>query len=487
MKNNVSDHPTDHAAESARWIDRRIIAESVFLLFGAVFVGVVAGLQQKFVIGVENLEIKLLIAPIVVGGALGSLVGYFVRRSRRPLLENLEQERTLSRSRESTQRLLEDQVSASATSLEAALEQMTAAQEDLRQRNLILETQLNASLDGILVVDKSDRAVSWNQRFMEMWKIPEELLTKGDLAPIMKISKEMVNDSDELERLIMEFRKNVGDPEELPGREVVMKDGRVLEIFSRTLSDQEGHANGRISFNRDVTEQKKIEKLKSEFISLASHELRTPLTSIFASIRLLLSDEVAAKLDDQAKGLLEISSRNCNRLLSLVDDILDMEKIITGKMTFDFAPVDIGDVVRKSIEENEAYAHEFDVKLEFEKPDGPISVSCDSERIIQVMSNLLSNAAKFSPRGEVVTVDIEFFDDIVRVSVADLGDGVPAGFDKQIFEKFTQAENLNTRSKGGLGLGLSISKSIIDQHGGTIDFKSEKGKGATFYFELPRI
>lgn len=471
---------TDHDNDMGRWIDRPMLAECVYAIFGAFFVTLVAGIQQKFIMGVEQLLIQNLIAPFVVGGIFGALIGYFVRGSRRPLLDSLEQERSSAIIRETANRDLEDQVSVSASNLETAL-------DNLRYRNLVLEAQQNTSLEGILVVDRENKPISWNKRFLDMWEISEELIAKGDLTPIMNHTMEMVIDVEGFVRSINEFRENIDSTETLPGREFALKDGRIIEIISRTLLDQEGNSHGRVSFNRDVTEERKIESLKSEFISLASHELRTPLTSIFASIRLLLSGDIAPQLDDQSKKLLEISLRNCDRLLSLVDDILDMERIITGKMTYDFSPVDLVELITKSVEENEAYAHEYDVKLEFQAIDQPVNVSCDSERIIQVMSNLISNAAKFSPKGETVSIIVEPMTDEVRVSVIDRGEGVPAGFDHQIFEKFTQAENLNTRTKGGSGLGLSISKSIINQHGGMIDFNSEEGDGATFYFELPLI
>lgn len=235
---------------------------------------------------------------------------------------------------------------------------------------------------------------------------------------------------------------------------------------------------------RDITERKKVDTLKNEFVSVVSHELRTPLTSIRGSLGLVLGG-VAGDLAEKAKKLLVIANNNCERLLHLINDILDIEKIEAGKMRFQFAPVDITTVVKNSININQMYAAKFDVRIALTDWVNNIEVNVDEDRLIQVLTNLISNAAKFSPKNEVVTVAIKLINDRVYVSVSDKGPGVPEEFQARIFQKFSQADATNTRGKGGTGLGLSISKAIIEKFGGRLGFVSKPGQGSEFYFELP--
>ena len=235
---------------------------------------------------------------------------------------------------------------------------------------------------------------------------------------------------------------------------------------------------------RDISARREMDRMKNEFVSTVSHELRTPLTSIRASLGLIVAGAVG-ELPDQAEELVVIAERNSHRLIGLVNDILDMEKIESGRMDFHFAERNIGEVVSQAIVDNQGYADEYNVEFKLTNKAQEVTAVVDSERLTQVMANLLSNAAKFSPEASVVEVLLEQRDNLVRVSVADCGSGIPEAFRSQVFEKFTQADSSDTRKVGGTGLGLSISRSIVERHGGRIDFKSIPDVGATFYFDLP--
>lgn len=235
----------------------------------------------------------------------------------------------------------------------------------------------------------------------------------------------------------------------------------------------------------DISEQKALEKLKNEFISTVSHELRTPLTSIRGALSLILNG-VAGTMSEQMKSLIEIAQKNCERLILLINDILDIDKITSGQMRYNFEWLDIRDLVLQSIELNREYGQKYQVQFVVQEPLPYLQVFVDKDRFIQVMTNLLSNAAKFSPPGG--TVDVVVTQDVktVRVAVIDYGTGIPDEFRSRIFGKFAQADSSDSRQKGGTGLGLNISKTIIDHFGGKIDFTSEVGKKTVFYFDLER-
>jgi PAS domain S-box-containing protein len=260
--------------------------------------------------------------------------------------------------------------------------------------------------------------------------------------------------------------------------------------FGHTLTyyipdfDLDGTVAGFYVLVTDVTTLKEVERLKAEFISIVSHELRTPLTSILGSLA-LLSGGVAGKLPETARPLVDIAHKNSQRLILLVNDILDMEKIEAGKMVFDLQPVELMPLLKQSLDANRAYAetHEASFELSSGLPD--VKVLADANRLLQVFANLLSNAAKFSPPGEKVIVAMECIGAQIRTSVTDHGSGIPEQFKHRIFQKFAQAESSDTRSKGGTGLGLSITKAIVEKMGGTIGFDSQPNVRTTFFVDFP--
>jgi DNA-binding response OmpR family regulator len=233
---------------------------------------------------------------------------------------------------------------------------------------------------------------------------------------------------------------------------------------------------------RDITERKKLERMKNEFISTVSHELRTPLTSIRGSLGLIAGGAVGP-VPEKAKALIDIACNNSDRLVRLINDILDVEKIESGKMTFRIEAVDIMALVDQAIEANRAFGQQFGVNYAVVERLSGVSVDADADRLTQVVTNLLSNAAKFSPANGQVDIALRLINDHVRISVTDHGAGIPEAFQTQIFQKFAQADASDTRQKGGTGLGLSISKAIVERHGGRIGFTTG-ADGTTFYFDL---
>jgi signal transduction histidine kinase len=235
---------------------------------------------------------------------------------------------------------------------------------------------------------------------------------------------------------------------------------------------------------RYATERKRLERLKDEFVSTVSHELRTPLTSISGSLGLLMGN-AAGNLPRPMERLLAIAYNNCQRLVRLVSDILDIEKMEAGRIGFNFSRVAVRSLVAQAIEANRGFAEGYGVRVQFDEAGIAADVRADPDRLLQVITNLLSNAIKFSPAADEVSVAVEKGINTVRLTVRDHGPGIPVDFKPLIFEKFAQADAGDARQKGGTGLGLSIVKQIVDRLGGEVGFADADGGGTIFYVQLP--
>lgn len=266
--------------------------------------------------------------------------------------------------------------------------------------------------------------------------------------------------------------------------ETVQQKGPV-EINTRLYT---GEDNQRlfISVLRDTTERAQLEKARLESVSVISHELRTPLTSIKGALRLLQSGALG-DVSEQAKPVLDIADRNSDRLLLVVNDILDLEKIRAGKVEFDLKRKDMVAFLQDAVEMNKGYADEHGVKIDFQTDMEAAFANIETDRLMQVMSNLISNAVKFSPKGDTVLLELHRDGKHLRIGVRDNGPGIPESDRGSVFESFKQLESPDGVKRVGTGLGLAISKTIIRSHSGRLDYRSKVGKGSTFFFELPSL
>ncbi|MCP4963931.1 MAG: cell wall metabolism sensor histidine kinase WalK, partial [bacterium] len=235
----------------------------------------------------------------------------------------------------------------------------------------------------------------------------------------------------------------------------------------------------------DVTERTKVERLKSEFVSVVSHELRTPLTSLRGALGLMAADK-SLVLPERWQRMIDIASTNSERLVRLVNDILDIERVESGRTSLSLRQSNSADLVRQSVEAMQGMADKAQVGLE----SGESSASwlwVDPDRIIQTITNLISNAIKFSPAGSVIRVHAEHHGSEATFEIADQGRGIPEHLIDTIFERFQQVDASDSREKGGTGLGLAICKSIAAQHGGSLSARSIVGEGSVFSLTLPAL
>ncbi len=266
----------------------------------------------------------------------------------------------------------------------------------------------------------------------------------------------------------------------------IRQDGAIVWglVSVSLICKADGQADHAISQIVDVTEQHSLADLKGEFVATISHELRTPLTSIVGALG-LLSAKKSDAFSDQALRCIDIAQQNALKLTDLINDILDFEKFSSGLISFDFSKVRILQLVEQAVMANEPFAEKFGVHCMIECKEGTLTGVTEPKRFNQVMTNLLSNAAKFADRGSTIKIDVEAHDQFIKISVNNQGSCIPEEFRDKLFEPFLQADNSLTRSRGGTGLGLSIVKRIVEDSGGVISFDSSPKQGTTFWFTVP--
>jgi PAS domain S-box-containing protein len=267
---------------------------------------------------------------------------------------------------------------------------------------------------------------------------------------------------------------------------LVRRDGSCVEV-SMTVSPVMGTDSANTSYSviaRDVTHKRLVERRLREFYSMISHELRTPLTSIRGGLALMSQGVVPPDSEDGMK-LIQLAQSSCIRLIRLINQILDMRKIEDGNIQLDLQPISVRELIRRSVEEMGAFAYERNINLKMGVIDES-NIVVDIDRIIQVLTNLISNAVKYSEDGQQVEISVTKTNaGTMRFGIADHGGGIDTSNQSKLFRQFQQVDSSDSRSKEGSGLGLFISKAIVEHHGGTIGLESQVGIGSTFWFEIP--
>jgi PAS domain S-box-containing protein len=368
--------------------------------------------------------------------------------------------------------------------LERRVEQRTAQLRDTFQRvrdnEKRIQTIIEAAQDPFIAMDLQGRITDWNSKAEVVfgWTREEaigrqasEILVPRRYAAALEHALRDFGDTGELRALTQNME-----------RVMIDRQGREIQVELRPGLVSTGEQRFLTAFVHDISERKEVERMKDEFISTVSHELRTPLTAIYGSLDLMVCG-AAGELPEDVRMLLKISHESTERLIRLINDMLDLEKMASGKIEYRMQRQPLRPLVEHSLRDVGAYAEGLGIALEL-APGGDAHVNADADRIVQVCVNLLSNAAKFSPAGGTVRVRVEPREGVVRVCVEDNGQGIPAESRDLIFQRFSQVDASDRRAKGGTGLGLSICRSIVLAHGGQIGFESEPGVRTVFWFEL---
>lgn len=349
-------------------------------------------------------------------------------------------------------------------------------EESATRQNAIFE----GTTDAIIVITPSGSIETINPAAEKMFGFRPDDLLRRDISTLIDIAP---GEGPFLERLGIEK----GQLKKTELLDVTGRDSQgemvSVDITLGTMHLPDGlHV---IAALRDAANRKEIDRLKDDFISTVSHELRTPLTSVVGSLGLLRSG-AAGELPAQAQRLAEIAETNSQRLIRLINDILDVDQIRKGRMAFDYAVIDLRDVMNRTVQAMQGLADRRDIRIGLTVPDGPVMACADTERLVQVAGNLLSNAIKFSPEGSTIAFElIEGRDDHI-VQITDNGPGIDPDFARHIFNRFAQGAKSDKQLIAGTGLGLAISREIVHNHGGEISFENRAGGGARFAFSVPR-
>jgi PAS domain S-box-containing protein len=356
--------------------------------------------------------------------------------------------------------------------LDSTFRQMAALLEEANRKQ---RAAFENAVDVICSIDKDGRFASVNPASMNVWGLsPDDLqgtrisqmIFKDDVADTLEKIKQIITD------------KSSGSFENR-----VIKNDKTLVDMNWT-AQWSGEEKTLYCVAHDITERKQIDRLKADFVAMVSHDLRTPLNSVQGFLE-NLGAEAYGNLSEDGYDSLEITEASVKRLIALINDLLDLEKMESGMLELRVAKTDLKTVLSSSIGSVISFAKQADVQVKIDG-DAHVMLEADSDRLVQVVVNLLSNAIKFSPRGSTVSIDVTKLPDSLRVNVRDRGRGVPEKMRESIFERFKQVELNDERKKGGSGLGLAICKAIIERHGGKIGVEpGADDVGSVFWFTLP--
>ena len=348
--------------------------------------------------------------------------------------------------------------------------------EKLNVKKLLMEKEkseavVNNLSSPLIVTDQDHKIVLINETAKELFSIKQDVINTHFLEVIQAEEIfEYIKNPDAKEKKTFKLKKD--DKE------------RHYRISTRQVIDEDEEYQFTVTLLEDITRLKEIDSMKSEFVSTVSHEFRTPLTSMNMGLSMVINEDTG-ELNEEQRELLEAAYEDVERLTELVNDLLDLSKIESGRIEMEFDKVDVNDIIEKTLNPFYKQAEEKEIDLKFKQSEDNIFAYADPSKISWVISNLVGNALRYADKGKI-EVDAEIKGRRVLVSVADNGPGIPREYQSKIFDKFVRAGN-DKDEKSGTGLGLAISKEIITAHNGRIWVDSEEGAGSTFSFYIPRF
>ncbi|MBI2868871.1 MAG: mechanosensitive ion channel [Chloroflexi bacterium] len=348
--------------------------------------------------------------------------------------------------------------------IEALIKEVTSQRDEI-------QAILTSMAEGIIVLDPANRIVSLNPAAERFLGRTAEELAGRNIDPYLQLAPGETTAvlARQAAGSVFPLKRRVGD--------------LVLSVNIGAVKGQSGRT---ICAIQDITELDRLDRMKTEFVSMVSHELRTPLTSIKGYVEMVLARE-AGDINDEQRSYLEVARSNTDRLIVLVNDLLDISRIEAGKVELNLRPVALQEIVESVALSFRNLIEEKAMSLTLDMPETPLRVLADGSRLAQVLTNLLSNARNYSPRGASITVRGRIADAQVRVDVRDTGIGISEEDQKRIFTKFFRADNPATRQVSGTGLGLSVARSLVEMQGGRIWVDSAPGQGSTFSFTVPLL
>jgi PAS domain S-box-containing protein len=351
-------------------------------------------------------------------------------------------------------------------------DKIEALMQEIASQRDEFQAILSSMAEGIVVLDPANRVISLNPAAEKLLGIDAHESVGGDVERYLpldqgELTDVLVKQSSGESRLL---RKRLGE--------------RVLSITVRAVESNENQTGKTVLAIRDITDLDRVDQMKSEFVSMVSHELRTPLTSIKGYVDMVLDGE-AGNINEEQTSYLEVAKNNTDRLIDLVNELLDISRIEAGRIELKLRALPIQDIVRSVAVSLRTQMEESNIELKLDMPQKPVMVFADAGRLTEILTNLLINANHYSTGGASIAVSMHVIDGQARIDVTDTGIGIaPEDVDK-IFNKFYRVDNSITRQVGGTGLGLAVTKSLVELHGGQIWVSSGLGEGSTFSFTIP--
>ncbi len=352
-------------------------------------------------------------------------------------------------------------------------------EENIKRHAKHTQAILDGAFDGIITTNKQGVITSFNHAAEVIFGYRAEQIIGNNLLQLMPRDN---HNSTADQNLFKNLKDGLGIGQELIG---IRKNSKEFEMELALSAIEDDGEISYVGVIRDISDRKYTDKLKNEFIATVSHELRTPLTSISASLAIIESGTLGC-LPDKVNNLIQIAKQNSLRLQNLINDLLDMDKLLSNSIELHYSKFDAIKLVQKTMAENQYIADKYQVKFQIISAESECNIFADITRSQQVLAHLLSNAAKFSNAHTTVDISITKHKNSIKISVTDHGIGITPEFKVNIFNRFTQGDSSSTRQKEGSGIGLSISKELIEKMGGKIGFTSSPGQGSCFYFELPK-
>ncbi len=356
--------------------------------------------------------------------------------------------------------------------LKVYADRIEALMKEIENQRDEFQSILSSMAEGIVVLDATNRIVSLNPASERLFGRPSEELVGNDIKAYLDLSKSEITD----------ILVHQADGDVQPVRKKI--DERVFSINLQSVKGQEGQLGRVVCAIRDITELDRVDQMKTEFVSMVSHELRTPLTSIKGYVDMVLDGE-AGEINEEQTNYLEVARASTDRLITLVNELLDVSRIEAGGIELRLRTIVLQDMVRSVAVSLRTQIEKNKIVLKLDMPRKSIRVYADSNRVTEVLTNLLSNACNYSPVGASITVKTRIVDGQAQVDVTDTGIGISPEDQDKIFAKFYRVDNSMTKQVSGTGLGLSVARSLVEMQGGRIWLKSKLNKGSTFSFTIP--